>query len=189
LLVSDCHNKCYICEEKAPTSPEVEHLIPKSIDSSLKYVWENLLLSCHHCNNLKRKSFDKILDCTKDDPEDHIILSLVSLDIRDRVVITDKTGSGASAETCRLLDRIYNGSSNARMETGCQNLREHIIDEVKDFWQAITEYSGEPDKTLKQSFRSMITDKISRSSAFAAFKRHIVRQDLDLHREFGGALC
>jgi hypothetical protein len=188
LLVADCHNKCYVCEEKAPTSPEVEHLIPKSIDSSLKYVWENLLLSCHHCNNLKRESYNKIIDCTKDDPENYITLLLVSFDFKDKVVVKDKIGNAASAETCRLLDRIYNGGSNARMETGCQNLREHITDEIKNFYQAITEYSDETDTALKQNFRSLIIDKISRSSTFAAFKRDIVRQDADLIRDFKEAL-
>jgi hypothetical protein len=37
ILKSDCHNKCYICEEKEPTGLQVEHRKSPQGDGSLKY--------------------------------------------------------------------------------------------------------------------------------------------------------
>jgi hypothetical protein len=50
LLVKDCRNKCYICEDKAPTALNVEHRIPHKGDSALKY----------DCANLKNKIMKEI---------------------------------------------------------------------------------------------------------------------------------
>ena len=37
LLVEDCHNKCYICEDSVHTAPNVEHRISHKGDIALKY--------------------------------------------------------------------------------------------------------------------------------------------------------
>lgn len=52
------HGKCYICENKQITSYHIEHLNPHHGNIELKYSWDNLFLSCAHCNNIKsdRKS-------------------------------------------------------------------------------------------------------------------------------------
>ncbi len=47
------HNKCYICENKQVTSYNIEHLHPYYKNKNLKYDWNNLFLSCAHCNNTK----------------------------------------------------------------------------------------------------------------------------------------
>ena len=53
MLVEDCHDKCYICEDSVHTAPNVEHRIPHNGDIALKYDWNNLFLACSHCNNTK----------------------------------------------------------------------------------------------------------------------------------------
>lgn len=60
------HKKCYICENNNITSYQIEHLIPHKGDMTLKYDWNNLFLSCAHCNNTKLGKYDPILDCTKE---------------------------------------------------------------------------------------------------------------------------
>lgn len=40
------HGKCYICENKAVTSYQIEHLVPHRGDKTLKYDWKNLFWSC-----------------------------------------------------------------------------------------------------------------------------------------------
>ena len=71
-LVKDCHNKCYICEQKDFTDKEIEHIIPHQDDKKLKYDWYNLLLSCSHCNGIKRTR--RIINCIETDPEEYIEL-------------------------------------------------------------------------------------------------------------------
>lgn len=38
------HGKCYICENKAVTSYQIEHLVPHRGDKTLKYDWKKLIL-------------------------------------------------------------------------------------------------------------------------------------------------
>lgn len=58
------HGKCYICENKQVTSYQIEHLVPHHNKPDLKYDWNNLFLSCAHCNNTKLDQYHPILDCT-----------------------------------------------------------------------------------------------------------------------------
>lgn len=63
-LEHDFRGKCYICEIKPLMDPEVEHLIPHKGNADLKFDWDNLFLSCYHCNSVKnqRKYDEGILD-------------------------------------------------------------------------------------------------------------------------------
>ncbi|MEA2012737.1 MAG: HNH endonuclease [Verrucomicrobiota bacterium] len=63
-LEQDFRNKCYICEQKAPTNINIEHFKPYQDDKKLKFDWNNLFLSCAHCNNVKSVNFDNLLNCT-----------------------------------------------------------------------------------------------------------------------------
>ena len=81
-LKEDSHDKCYICELKYLSDPEVEHLKPHYNRKRKELVldWTNLFYSCRHCNLIKSalKYDDKILDCCVVDPEevmDHIFLN------------------------------------------------------------------------------------------------------------------
>jgi uncharacterized protein (TIGR02646 family) len=44
---------CSYCERRLPASLAVEHVIPKSLDRTLKTVWDNFLLGCTNCNSVK----------------------------------------------------------------------------------------------------------------------------------------
>lgn len=63
------HGKCYICENKQITSYQIEHLIAHRGNKDIKYDWNNLFLSCAHCNNTKMDKFTPIVDCTKENVE------------------------------------------------------------------------------------------------------------------------
>ena len=66
MLDVDFKSKCYLCEIKA-TAFEVEHLVAHENNIDLKFDWDNLFLSCRHCNNIKSNKFNNILYCTKED--------------------------------------------------------------------------------------------------------------------------
>jgi len=76
---ADFFNKCYLCEEKAPTAVQVEHFRPHRGNSALKFDWNNLFYACAHCNGVKGARFDHILDCTQDSPR---IVDQIDFDIR-----------------------------------------------------------------------------------------------------------
>jgi hypothetical protein len=187
LVKDDCYNKCYICEEKGSTSLEVEHRVSQSFDSSRKYDWNNLLLSCHHCNHAKGSQYNDILDCTQIDPEDYISLSLETGLYEKVGIIKIKEDDGVD-ETINLLNKVYNGESTALLKAECENLRNRVLAEVQSFQQLLDGYLEEYDIGLKQAFHRKITGSLERSSNFAAFKRGIIRNNKGLVELFGGSI-
>jgi hypothetical protein len=184
-LVEDCLNKCYICEIN-PTTLNVEHLIPHKGDNSLKYDWHNLFLSCGHCNNIKLDNYDSILDPSKCDPEDYLALSLIidSDPFVERVLIEVLSDEKETLTTAELLECVYNGSKTPIKEVESANLRNVLSECIVRFLKYIENYRAEPDI----GYDSIIKKEISRSSAFAAFKRKIVRDDPELSAKFAAAL-
>ena len=87
------HNKCYICENNQVTSYNIEHLYPHRNNKGLKYDWNNLFLSCAHCNNTKLGKYEPIIDCT-------VELVFEKLDLRTETI-----------NTVNLLNEVYYGST------------------------------------------------------------------------------
>jgi hypothetical protein len=174
LLARDCRNKCYICEDKEPTALNVEHRVSHKGDPALKYDWNNLLLCCAHCNGTKGTAFDGIIDPTKVDPEEYIELSISAVcDLTEKVIVKKTKGGEDVDSTVKLLDRVYNGDKTAVKRHECTNLKNKIMKEIVTFRQYIRGYKEEPDL----GYERFIAEEISRNSAFAAFKRGLVRND------------
>lgn len=117
-LTTDFKNKCYICELK-PSDIEVEHLLPHQGGSNrnLMFDWNNLFLSCRHCNNIKNniKYDGNIIDCTNDDPETHISFILNDNDVIIKALDKDIK----SICTTEIIYDIFNKNSaslNKRIE-------------------------------------------------------------------------
>jgi hypothetical protein len=183
-LVEDCFGKCYICENDKATTLNVEHRVPHRGDVSLKYDWHNLFLSCGHCNNIKLDSYDNILDPSKCDPEDYIALSLTTDSFVEEVVVEALSNDESAAQTATLLKYVYNGGTTAIKEVECANLRNAVAVCIARFLQYVKSYQDEPDI----GYDAIIEKEISRSSAFAAFKRKIVREDAELSAKFATSL-
>jgi len=180
-LVEDCHGKCYICEDK-PTAINVEHIVSHRNDTALKYDWNNLFIACGHCNGIKHIKYDGIIDPTKCDPEEHIALSVdITGNMIEQVKVEPLTADNSTTQTADLLRLVYNGGSTDIKEIECSNLRnEHLMPNLRFFYQCMHNYREEPDL----DYASIIRKEIERSSAFAAFKRKIVRDDPELSKVF-----
>jgi len=185
ILAKDCHNKCYICEDKS-TTINVEHIVPHRSNNMLKFDWNNLFIACGHCNSIKHVKYDEILDPTKCDPEEHIALSIeVTDNLMEQVQVESLRTDRGTVQTAELLGLVYNGGSTAVKDIECSNLRnEHLMPNIRLFYQYIRNYHEEPDL----GYDKMICREIDRSSAFAAFKRKIVRDDPKLSAKFTNAL-
>lgn len=76
-LVAETHGKCAYCESKVMhiAYGDVEHIIPKSTDRSLTFVWENLTLACDRCNTNKGAfvgNHDRLIDPYATEPLNHL---------------------------------------------------------------------------------------------------------------------
>lgn len=77
VLADETSKKCAYCEGFIPdiSYPNVEHIIPKSADPELVYVWDNLTSACVRCNTAKGAFHDPdcpLLNPYVDDPDDHL---------------------------------------------------------------------------------------------------------------------
>ncbi len=184
-LAEDFKNKCYLCEIEAPTSTNVEHLVSHKGDKELKFDWNNLFLSCAHCNSVKGGTFDNILNCTKPDHdvENWIGYHLVDLPIKS-VKITALEDTEIIQNTVRLLHKIYNGSTKQKTYES-KNLKKTLEKELRDFEYSLLEYRSE--KILeadKKEHLNNIKWHLSCASAFTAFKRWIVKDNQSYREEF-----
>jgi hypothetical protein len=164
----------------------VEHIVPHCRDSTLKYDWSNLFLACGHCNGIKHDKYDEILNPTKCDPEEHIALSVeFTNDLIDIVHVESLITDTGTEQTTEMLQIVYNGGSTDMKDIESTNLRnEHLMPNIRLFYQYILNYRLEPSL----GYDKKISEEISRSSAFSAFKRKIVREDPELSLIFAEAL-
>ena len=181
MLCEDCYDKCYICEDN-PTSINVEHRISHRGDLTLKYDWNNLFLSCSHCNNTKSDKYDGIIDPSLLDPEDYMDFSIDGL--LETVNIKKISGGDDVDITVRLLDNVYNGTTDIKRFEAI-NLKNRISQELMRFELQLNLYNQEPTKERYD----YISKQISRASIFAAFKRKIIRDNHELSDIFSGSLA
>ena len=187
LLKDDCYNKCYICEEKDKPDKQVDHLIAPNGDISLENDWNNLLLSCPHCNRTKSDKFNGIINCCKCDPEEYIAISIEPYS-KKHVAIKKLKDTREVMETIALLELVYNGEKTATLNAECIDLRRNVFKEVFNFQQAVMDYEKEKDPNTKKGFVNAIRRMVARSSPFAAFKRGMIRENTLYMQKFGAFL-
>ena len=185
-LNDDFKSKCYLCEQKALTSINVEHFVPHKEDKDLKFDWNNLFWSCSHCNNTKLAKYDNLLNCTDaaDDVEDKLAYSFEPLSV-SKVQIGALDNSVKTKNTKDLLLAIYNGATKLKkMESA--NLRKMILEEIQIFQELLLDYfdDGNSEERLKR-YAEKIRGHLDRGSRFTSFKRQIVVTNARFKTEFG----
>ena len=176
--------KCYICENKDVTSYQIEHLVSHRGDVELKYDWNNMFLSCAHCNNTKLGKYDQILDCSVEDVDEMIAfrkrgyfgtqeeLEFVPLYTENEKVVN----------TVKLLKDVYYGISPQK-EMEAKIIRRKLRKELSEFKEYIREYSEAEDENEKEDLFYQIKKELRPSSAFTAFKRWLIKDNHDFYPE------
>lgn len=168
------YGKCYICESKDTISSyQIEHLIPHEKDVELKFDWDNLFLSCAHCNNIKGTKYNPILDCSKIDV-DHMIAFRKEgwFGEDEKYVFVPLDGSIETQNTVRLLGDVYNGTT-LQKKLEASNIRRILRRNLADFKNLVREYD-DAEGYDKASLKSAIKEEVSQGAAFAAFKRWLL---------------
>lgn len=180
-LEHDFENKCYICEEKAPQNINVEHFISHQENEILKYNWNNLFLSCRHCNDIKSTDYDNLLNCT---------ISIENVDTalhykiqpfpKEKVKIQVIRPSLKATKTKELIEKCFNGEHTAQKKLESSNLRDLLLKEIRKFQELLFDY----DENKDEYFLIKIKYELSNKSSFTAFKRWIIRDNNYLKNEF-----
>jgi len=180
-LKDDFKNKCYICEYKEPTSIHVEHFTPHKGNKNLMFEWNNLFLSCSHCNSTKHTKYDNILNCTdpSHDVENNLKYIFKPFPF-EQVQIEALDGSPKTNNTKELLLAVYNGTTPEKLLES-SNLRNKLLDDIMDFQEQLCEYFK---SNGKQPYAMKIEEHLSKTSNFTAFKRWIIKDNPRLKTEF-----
>jgi hypothetical protein len=174
LLKKDFCNKCYLCED-SPQSINVEHHTAHKGDKDLEFSWANLFWSCSHCNNIKGKSYDGILNCSTDpDVESRLEYKFSPFPI-ENVVVNSRDAAANSEVTARLLQDIYNGTTiMKKMESN--GLRKKICLRINKLIALILEFhDAEFDPAARIHLGEQIKKEIRTSAPFASFSRTCLR--------------
>jgi hypothetical protein len=187
-IKTDFHNKCYICEDKEPTSINVEHFIPhKNRDKDLEFNWNNLFYACVHCNSTKHAKYNNLLNCI--DPS-HEILNWIKFEIKpfpkELANITAINTDAATVETVTLLNEVYNGTTELKT-IEASNLRNKLLTEILDFQGLLFKYMDYEavDAQYAADLLRDIKRRLHPTSAFVAFKVWIIKENHFLFQKFG----
>ncbi len=176
-----------VCEDKAPSTMNIEHFHPHRGNRNLMFAWNNLFLACGHCNNVKgaKPIFDDILDCTD---STRTVVDLIKFFINpwpfEEVQITALTNNPTVNNTVVLLNQVYNGTTALKVMEG-ENIRSRLVDEMFKFTERVNSYfidtnTDEQKKEIKDEIRRMLSVK----SAFIAFKIWMIKSNARVEKEF-----
>jgi uncharacterized protein (TIGR02646 family) len=176
-LREDFNDKCYICELKDLSDPEVEHLLPHMNGKyrDRKFDWNNLFWVCKHCNGVKKaeKYNEGIIDCCKQDPE-----KLIKFSFEQGNVIAEAFDNSdlKSIRTAELVYETFNKTNTGIREAACENRIKSLSKSMNILYKELDNYKNNPSS--KRNIR-MLKAILGRESAFAAFKRSYVRKRLE----------
>lgn len=183
-LKEDFQDKCYICEYKNPPTINVEHLISHEGNQNLKFDWSNLFLACSHCNNIKSNRYNNILNCTNlDDDVENLIKIHINPMPLSKVEVHPLSSDERVVETADLLDKIYNGTTTMK-KIESNYIRKALVKEILLFLNNLQEYFDAGTPQLREYFRLLIGEQLDSSSAFAVFKRWLIKENPGLMEEF-----
>jgi uncharacterized protein (TIGR02646 family) len=178
-LMRDFHGKCYICEIKVQ-DVQVEHLLPQKNGQYLdrKYDWDNLFLSCPHCNQVKnKKKYDEgIIDCCKQDPEEVLLFKLDKDDVKVQCFNQD----AKVKRTADLVEEVFTTRSSGGLTIQSEIRMRALQSEMSIFYTWLAKYNEHPHNTL---IRRTLLGLLKRSTEFAGFKRTYINEHKDKYEE------
>ncbi|MFR1832874.1 MAG: HNH endonuclease [Lachnospiraceae bacterium] len=174
-LKEDSNDKCYICELKGLSDPEVEHLRPhhgRKIPGRV-FDWNNLFYACPHCNNIKKetKYDDKIIDCCVEDPEIMIEQCYENGHVKVHNIVADE----CAAMTAELIQDCFEKRNTGIREAACQYRIDRLAEEMNVLYKTLEKHKRNPEL---QHYKRSLKAALSRTSIFAAFKRNYVRKHI-----------
>ncbi len=175
--------KCYICETKDPLSLNVEHFEAHQGDIDKKFDWNNLFFCCARCNNIKRDSFNSLIDCT-----DSAIDALRSIKHiapitpnPNRIVIQPTNNYPKTVETAKLIEKVFNDQNTANKKISLISLKMRLYKRYSLLFKHINTYI-DPDKleTERQYAFEHLKQMMKKEQEYSAFIRWAVLDDTSL---------
>lgn len=179
-LNQDFHGKCYICEIDELQTVQVEHLRPHcgGKNRDLMFSWDNLFLSCGHCNNVKNKKkyASSVIDCCKKDPEHHIKQELIN----GHVHITPLDDLQESIITSELITECFEQVNTGTRTLECRTRVVALSKTLSVLYKQLKKYKTNKNPKSIKTLHAML----NRNYKFAGFTRTYVRKHLEEYPDF-----
>lgn len=173
-LEQDFNYKCYICELGKLSDINVEHLHPHHGNPDLKYDWNNLFLSCPHCNSVKNRAiYEKnIIDCCLVDPE-FLIDQRVDA---DKITVSARVNTDEARNTAALIEDCFELRNHRIRKSGADYRSEELRKTKLRLKKRLRAYT-DPNQTDAQKEKHFATLRgmLSRKAKFAGFMRTYIR--------------
>lgn len=174
-------DKCYLCERDDIQDVEVEHFIPHTKNTALKYNWENLYYSCSRCNSIKSSTHINLLDCTNRFYDVGAMVKCLMPSTPDgdvEVSATSTTPCIQTENTVTLLKACYNLDNTALREISRETLMEDMWDhytELLNARQVLRKKGG--GRTEKKNAEEIIEVMLDVEYPFSIFWRYYYLND------------
>lgn len=179
-LRSDFKDKCYLCELKNLTDPEVEHLLPhgNGKDKDRKFDWNNLFWACRHCNSVKNQTrySQDVIDCCKVDPKYKI--SHYFNDGKVHIVAID---NGKDSEnTAHLIEECFEFRNTGIRIAACDARVKQLQKVLDQLFDNLIEYKKSNNEYVKNKIISLIKN----DAPFASFTQQYIRDHIESYEDF-----
>lgn len=181
-LLKDFHSKCYICgTNKLNAGIHIEHRIPHRGNLDLKFDWNNLYLSCYHCNNLKNDKYENILDCANenDNVDNRIKHTFVVNASSSSLIVTALVNDERTENTVSLIQAVFDGTTIVK-KIEADILRKDVVKELNEMLIILQNYDMAVSEEYKNSQINELKIILSRESAYTAIKRWYVKDTLNM---------
>lgn len=172
--------KCYICETKDPLSLNVEHFEAHQGDVDKKFDWNNLFFCCARCNNIKRDSFNSLIDCT-DSAIDALrsIKHIAPLTPNPNKIIIQATNDNIKTlETAKLIEKVFNDKNTANKKISLTSLRMRVYKRYAFFFKHVNTYIDQDKlESERQSAFEHLKQMMKKEQEYSAFIRWAVLED------------
>jgi len=176
-LYDDQNSKCYLCEQNAGKSTQIEHLRPKAETCfpELKYKWTNLFLSCPYCNGRKSNAL-LILDPANNNIEEIIVQRLDAAN--KKLEFTSDSNNNEVIDTIALLNRLHNGKNGLR-DRKAKAFYNDIELGVNSFLKYLLNYK----ENLSDENKQIVIDSLKVDKEFLGLKYWMIK-DYGFNNDF-----
>lgn len=182
-LLTDQHEKCYLCERHLDTDFQIEHFLPGKHHPELIRQWTNLYLACSYCNNKKEDGFNSLLVPTAVNIEEEI-KQTIDFKTNKALFSAVQDDDESHRQTIELLARLFNGKNKKFRTTKEDRFFKSALRSINRFHALVNDYFATIDQPTHAAAIQAIRNELAIDCEYLGFKYWIIQQHEALRQEF-----